>query len=105
MDHLAAWPWVALAFFGQVSGVVLACSPATSHTFTTSDSSTATGAVGSAGSPGQGGLGQGGSGQGGGLGGHFGTGGFTPVPVKDLPGLASITFYERTGGTAPTPYE
>ena len=48
----------------------------------------------------------GGSGQGGGFGGSsFGTGGFMPVPVKDLPGLVSITFHERTGGDAPTPYE
>lgn len=30
--------------------------------------------------------------------------GFEPIPVKDLPGLESITFYERTGGTEPTPY-
>ncbi len=26
------------------------------------------------------------------------------VPVKDLPGLESITFYERTGGVAPDPF-
>ncbi len=26
------------------------------------------------------------------------------IPVRELPGLASITFYERTGGLAPTPY-
>lgn len=26
------------------------------------------------------------------------------IPVRSLPGLASITFYERTGGTAPTEY-
>jgi hypothetical protein len=54
---------------------------------------------------GSGGSGQGGTGMGGGLGGGFSTGGFMAVPVKDLPGLVSITFHERTGGTAPTPYE
>ncbi len=41
----------------------------------------------------------------GGLGGNFGIGGFTPTPVRELPGLNSITFHERTGGTAPVPYE
>jgi hypothetical protein len=41
----------------------------------------------------------------GGLGGNFGPGGFTATPVRELPGLNSITFHERTGGTAPTPYE
>lgn len=29
---------------------------------------------------------------------------FEPIPVKDLPGLESITFYERTGGSEPTSY-
>jgi hypothetical protein len=27
------------------------------------------------------------------------------IPVREIPNLASITFYERTGGTAPTPYD
>lgn len=40
-----------------------------------------------------------------GIGGGFGFGGFSPTPVKELPGLSSITFYERTGGTEPTAYE
>jgi hypothetical protein len=31
-------------------------------------------------------------------------GGFAPIPVRELPGLESITFYERTGGEAPTLY-
>ena len=39
-----------------------------------------------------------------GLGG-FGTGGATDTPVRLIPGLTSITFYERTGGTEPTPYD
>lgn len=41
----------------------------------------------------------------GGIGGNFNTGGFTTIPVRELPGLNSITFHERTGGTEPTPYE
>jgi len=41
----------------------------------------------------------------GGMGGSFNPGGFAPIPVRELPGLASITFHERTGGTAPTAYE
>jgi hypothetical protein len=32
------------------------------------------------------------------------TGGFMPIPVHEIPGLVSITFYERTGGDAPTEY-
>ena len=60
-----------------------------------------------------GGATQGGGGSGGttstsgagGLGGNFGPGGFAATPVRELPGLNSITFHERTGGTAPTAYE
>ncbi|HRI67783.1 MAG TPA: hypothetical protein PK156_26280 [Polyangium sp.] len=64
------------------------------------DSASATG-VGGAGLSGNGGMG------GIGVGGSFvgaGGGGFIPVPVRNLPGLDSITFHERTGGTAPTAY-
>lgn len=52
-----------------------------------------------------GGGGAGGSigGAGGGIGGFGGGPGMTPVRM--IPGLASITFYERTGGTEPTAYE
>jgi hypothetical protein len=41
-----------------------------------------------------------------GIGGNFvgSGGGFVPVPVRKLPGLGSITFHERTGGTEPTAY-
>jgi hypothetical protein len=31
--------------------------------------------------------------------------GFQKIPVRALPGLTSISFYERTGGTEPTEYE
>ena len=49
--------------------------------------------------------GMGGGGGDGGLGGFIGGGGAPMmVPVRKLPGLASITFYERTGGTEPTAY-
>jgi len=37
-------------------------------------------------------------------GGTGGTGGPETTPVRMLPGLVSITFYERTGGAAPTEY-
>ncbi len=43
-----------------------------------------------------------------GVGGHFtaGSGGNTGmIPVRLIPNLTSITFYERTGGTEPTSYE
>lgn len=59
------------------------------------------GEVGSAGATGEGGSGSGGDL---GFGGNLGSGGFVPTPVKELPGLASITFWERTGGTEPTDY-
>lgn len=40
-----------------------------------------------------------------GVGGGFaGSGGAMNLPVKELPGLVGITFYERTGGTEPTAY-
>lgn len=38
-----------------------------------------------------------------GVGGGLGTGGFVPIPVRTLP-LDSITFWERSGGDAPTAY-
>lgn len=31
-------------------------------------------------------------------------GGFAAIPVHDIPGLVSITYYERSGGTEPTAY-
>lgn len=39
-----------------------------------------------------------------GTGGPGGTSGQETTPVRMLPGLESITFHERTGGDAPTPY-
>lgn len=66
------------------------------------------GSVGSVGSGGGGGMGGAASGSSSdtGVGGSFvGSGGAgTMIPVRALPGLASITFHERTGGTEPTPY-
>jgi hypothetical protein len=60
------------------------------------------GAGGATGHGGGGGAGTS-SGVGGGFTGSGGGGGM--IPVREIPNLASITFYERTGGTAPTPYE
>jgi len=78
---------------------------------TGSASSNSTGSGGASSSSGTGGVGlsgSGGSSEGGaGIGGNFvgsGGSGFTPVPVRKLPGLGSITFYERTGGMEPTAY-
>ncbi|UQA58482.1 hypothetical protein [Polyangium aurulentum] len=82
-------------------------------------------AAGCGGTPANGGGGSGGSGAAGGTGGGGGMGGAASgsssdtgvggsfvgsggagamIPVRALPGLASITFHERTGGTEPTPY-
>ncbi|MCC6556100.1 MAG: hypothetical protein IT372_24325 [Polyangiaceae bacterium] len=58
---------------------------------------------GAGGAGGAGGGGTGGAGFGGGFTGAGG--GSSGVPVRSIPGLTSITFYERTGGTEPTPYE
>ncbi|MBK9258539.1 MAG: hypothetical protein IPM54_01760 [Polyangiaceae bacterium] len=66
-------------------------------------SSSSTGGSGGEGTAGGGGNG----GEGGiGVGGSFVGAGGAPsmVPVRKLPGLTSITFYERTGGTEPTAY-
>ncbi len=49
--------------------------------------------------------GSGGASTGGGDLGGFGGQGTGMTPVRAIPGLTSITFYERTGGTEPTAYE
>jgi hypothetical protein len=77
----------------------IACSEGSSNEATSSAGAGASGAGGQA-QGGDGGVGgQGGDGKGG-----FAFGGFAPIPVRELPGLESITFWERTGGTAPTDY-
>ncbi len=72
----------------------------TSTSSGTDASSTGAGGAGLSGSGGAGGSG------GSGFGGNFVGSGGGPmmVPVRKLPGLTSITFYERTGGTDPTAY-
>jgi hypothetical protein len=65
------------------------------------------GATGTAGTGAAGGVGSGGAGVGGGVGvggALSGSGGGTGTPVRLIPGLVGITFYERTGGTAPNAY-
>lgn len=49
--------------------------------------------------------GSGGAGVGGGIFTGSGGGASAMTPVRMIPGLKSITFWERTGGTEPTPYE
>lgn len=73
---------------------------ASANSSATSSSSTGEGGAGLSGNGGA--AGSGGSG----VGGNFVGAGGGPmmVPVRKLPGLASITFYERTGGTEPTAY-
>lgn len=80
---------------------VVACDASTSGSPSSTGSGGGDGGSGAQGASG----GQGGSGgMDTGVGGSFGSGGFTPIPVRSLPGLESITFWERTGGTAPTEY-
>lgn len=71
---------------------------------TTATTSSSQGAGGSA----EGGAGGGAEAGAGGVGGDgfggFSAGGFAPTPVRELPNLVSITFYERTGGTEPMSY-
>lgn len=83
------------------------CSGTTNGT----SSGTGAGGAGASGTGGAGGMGSGGMGAGGaggsmGIGGGFVGAGGAPmmVPVRKLPGLTSITFYERTGGSEPTAY-
>ncbi|MCC6522628.1 MAG: hypothetical protein IT373_08215 [Polyangiaceae bacterium] len=78
-------------------GLALAATACAARTTTRADTADAGGAGGAGG----------GAGGADGLGGSFGFGGgaFVPTAVRDLPGLASITFYERTGGEAPTAYD
>ncbi len=78
-----------------------ACGGDSSATDTTSTSTSSTASSGGAGPTG--GAGGTGGSSSSGLGGGFSMGGFSPTPVRDLP-LESITFWERSGGTAPTDY-
>jgi hypothetical protein len=83
--------------------LVVACSSRESTQTTATSSTTNASSVASTG-------GHGGSGAGGmtnsSTGGDISLGGsnFMPTPVKELSGLTSITFYERSGGTEPTAY-
>jgi hypothetical protein len=68
-------------------------------------SSGGTSGTGSGGSGGASGSSTGGGSGSGATGGGLNVDGGTPKKaVKDLPALESISFHERTGGTAPTPY-
>lgn len=80
---------------GCGSTTVASTTSTTGTVSSTSSTTTGTGGAGGAGSSGSGG-------EGGIFVGAGGGGGQTPV--RALPGLDSITFYERTGGDAPTPY-
>ena len=73
-------------------------------TVASTTSTTGTGSTTSSTTTGSGGAGGAGTGGSGGEGGIFvGTGGAgSQTPVRALPGLDSITFYERTGGDTPT---
>ncbi|MFO0567942.1 MAG: hypothetical protein U0263_19945 [Polyangiaceae bacterium] len=93
--------------------VLTACS-ADSEGGTASNAGGSTASGGSGGSNASGGAGAGGGGGSSASGGNLsgGTGGgldldasFQPIAVRALPGLQSISFYERTGGTAPTEYD
>jgi hypothetical protein len=89
----------------------LACSESGNGTATNAGGAGGSGASG--GSAATGGA-SGGGGAPGGSGGTTSSGGgsggldldaaFQPIPVRKLPGLQSISFYERTGGTEPTEY-
>lgn len=91
--------WGPLSISAPLVALLAACGSSGGGTSTGSGGSGATGGQ-SASSSGAGGAGVGGS--------IFtGSGGAatTMTPVRMIPGLKSITFWERTGGTEPTPYE
>ncbi len=83
----------------------LSCGDSEAVGAASSSSSSASGGASNSATSASGGTSAGGDGAGGEGGGFGGAGGFVPTPVIDLPGLVSITFWERTGGDAPTPYE
>ncbi|MBM4357318.1 MAG: hypothetical protein FJ096_04335 [Deltaproteobacteria bacterium] len=87
-----------------VSLALVACSSGTTEPFSWG-ATVATSSAAAGGAGGAGGAGATASASQAGVGGSFvGAGGAMDIAVKDLPGLAGITFYERTGGTAPTAY-
>ncbi|MBM4377355.1 MAG: hypothetical protein FJ095_19925 [Deltaproteobacteria bacterium] len=93
---------VRIVCLASLVSLVAACSSTTTAPFGSTASSATTGAGGGGGSGGAGGAS---SSSDAGVGGSLsGTGGSMDIPVKDLPGLVGITFYERTGGTEPTAY-
>lgn len=100
--HLSSLLWIAIGVSGfSYAAVGCSADPNSVASVASASSSSGEGGAGSSGNGGAAGAG------GAGVGGNFvgsGGGGFTPVPVRKLPGLASITFYERTGGTEPTAY-
>jgi len=90
------WMVVAVAVLGLACGA--------SESASDGKSSSDGGTSDSVGGGGSGGVGNTGGTSAGGTGGELSFGGFMPIPVRELPGLESITFWERTGGTAPTDY-
>ena len=93
-----------LAFgLGLLASVAAGCAGTGSEAGTPGTTSSSSDA-GAAGAAAAGGGSTGGAGGGTSLGGFSSGGGFTPTPVRALPNLAGIVFYERTGGTEPTPY-
>ncbi len=79
---------------------MIACSSTTSSSDPAGGPASSSSTVGGGGGSGAGGLAAVGSGGDISLGGNN----FTPIPVRELSGLASITFHERSGGTEPTAY-
>jgi hypothetical protein len=93
-----------LALAQGCGSVAPATSGTTSGAGGAGTSSSGTGGAGTGGATS--GLGGAGGAGGANVGGSFvgAGGGAMQTPVRALPGLTSITFYERTGGDAPTPY-
>ncbi|MBX3125149.1 MAG: hypothetical protein KF718_00450 [Polyangiaceae bacterium] len=89
-------------FASSVGLVVLLCG-CSSDAEGVADNAPATGGS-STGGAGAGGTAGGSGGASAGSGGSILVDGSAPTPVRALPGLESIAFYERTGGTAPTEY-
>jgi hypothetical protein len=103
--HLTTLLYVSVGVVVFSYGTV-GCSSTPEDFVTSSSQSGSSSSTGEGGSSSSGNGGMGGAG-GSGIGGNFvgsGGGGFMMIPVRKLPGLASITFYERTGGTEPTAY-
>lgn len=106
MHHARRTPRRLVGLAAAILGcmALAACSETTSNTSGSGGAGATVAGAGGGGGQGGGGASSSAATASTGIGGSFGSGGFAATPVRELEGLESITFYERTGGTEPTAY-